>query len=360
MPTITPMTSSKALSIFFLGATGYVGGEVLKLLASDLPGFPITALVRDSTPERVEKLRNLHPNMTVVEGTLNSDVLIQEEASKCDILINTASSDHHASVLSTLAGLQKRSATKPDRPPIYIHVSGAGILEDNARGELLTPTHIWSDMDIDLRNVRDVTHIVSDLEIVKAGTSERNRVRTLILFPGWIYGPGTGVQKVTMPVRLYVDLAIQAGRSGTFGQGKNAMSEIHVKDVASAIVACLKAALDGKADEGAEGIYFLLHRRMTAMRDIMAVIGDVMHEKGMLNQGGCEPLPASITDAMGEFGWALLGGSIWGRAERLHKLSWTPKYTEEVSLLASLREEVERALASLGDLRPPDYSEAIM
>ena len=67
-------------------------------------------------------------------------------------------------------------------------------------------------------------------------------------------GVGSGVQKVTMPIRLYVDLAIQAGHAGTFGNGKNAMGEIHVKDVASAVFTCLKAALEDKADEGAEGL----------------------------------------------------------------------------------------------------------
>ncbi|KAI5833183.1 NAD(P)-binding protein [Schizophyllum commune Tattone D] len=347
--------STLPLTIFFLGATGYVGGEVLRLLAADLPDFPVRALVRNVTPEKEAQLRDLHPNIRSVEGTLDSDALIREEASKCDIVINTASSDHHASVLSTLAGLTTHSAASPFNLPIYIHISGAGILEDNARGELLTPSHIWLDITMDVHAVKDVTHIVSDLEIVKAGTRTANRIRTMILFPGWIYGVGSGVQKVTMPIRLYVDLAIQAGHAGTFGNGKNAMGEIHVKDVASAVSMCLKAALEGKADEGAEGLYFVLHPRMAVMKDILTGIGN-----GILKAPGCVPLPARITDAWGEFGWALLGGTIWGRAERLKKLGWRPIRTEQTTLQSSLRNEVELALANLGDLRPPDYSDVTM
>ncbi|KAI5895665.1 NAD(P)-binding protein [Schizophyllum commune H4-8] len=346
--------STLPLTIFFLGATGFVGGEVLRLLASDLPDFPVRALVRNVTSEKETELRRLHPNIRIVEGTLNSDALIREEASKCDIVINTASSDHHPSVLSTLAGLTTRSAANPANPPIYIHISGAGIIEDNARGELLTPSHIWYDTDMDLRAVKDVTHIVSDLDIVKAGTRTENRIRTMILFPGWIYGVGSGVQKVTMPIRLYVDLAIQAGHAGTFGNGKNAMGEIHVKDVASAVLTCLKAALEGNADEGAAGLYFVLHPRMAVMKDIMTGIGNAMKVPG------CEPLPARITDAWGEFGWALLGGTIWGRGERLKKVGWRPTHTEKITLQSSLRDEVGMALANLGDLRPPDYSDATM
>ncbi|KAL1759755.1 hypothetical protein FB107DRAFT_287492 [Schizophyllum commune] len=328
--------STLPLTIFFLGATGYVGGEVLRLLAADLPAFPVRALVRNVTLEKEAQLRALHPNIRIIEGTLDSDALIREEASKCDIVINTASSDHHASVLSTLAGLRTRSAANPANPPIYIHISGAGILEDNARGELLTPSHIWCDTSMDLRALKDVTHIVSDLEIVKAGT------------------------RVTMPIRLYINLAIQAGNAGTFGNGKNAMGEIHVKDVASAVSTCLKAALEDKADEGAEGLYFVLHPRMAVMKDIMTCVGNILHEKGVLKAPGCAPLPVRITDAWGEFGWALLGGTIWGHAERLKKLGWRPIHSEQSTLLASLQDEIELALVDLGGLKLPDYSDAVM
>ncbi len=66
-------------------------------------------------------------------------------------------------------------------------------------------------------------------------------------------GVGGGLQKITLPVRLYIDFAKNVGQAGTFGLGKNAITEIHVKDVASAIIVMLKAALEGKADEGADG-----------------------------------------------------------------------------------------------------------
>ena len=94
---------------------------------------------------------------------------------------------------------------------------------------------------------------------------------------------------------------------------------------------------------------------------------------------GCAPLPARITDAWGEcaserlvftgklhdsckclVGWALLGGTIWGHAERLKKLGWRPIHSEQSTLLASLQDEVELALVDLGGLKLPDYSDAVM
>ena len=44
------------------------------------------------------------------------------------------------------------------------------------------------------------------------------------------------------------------GYAGTWGPGANVMNNIHVKDCAAGLLLVLQAALEGKADEGAEGI----------------------------------------------------------------------------------------------------------
>lgn len=90
--------STSSLTIFLLGATGFVGGELLILLAEKYPRYPIVALVRSPTPERIAQLKALHPSLDVVSGTLSDDLVIQEQAAKADIVINVASSDHIASV----------------------------------------------------------------------------------------------------------------------------------------------------------------------------------------------------------------------------------------------------------------------
>ena len=85
-------------SIFFVGATGYLGSEVLILLARDFPGLQLNALVRNPTPEKASQLRGIYPGINIVEGDLDSDAIIQEQVQKVDVVINTASSDHWPSV----------------------------------------------------------------------------------------------------------------------------------------------------------------------------------------------------------------------------------------------------------------------
>ena len=44
------------------------------------------------------------------------------------------------------------------------------------------------------------------------------------------------------------------GYAGTWGRGANAMNNIHVKDCAAGLLLVLQAALEGRADEGPEGL----------------------------------------------------------------------------------------------------------
>jgi uncharacterized protein YbjT (DUF2867 family) len=89
-------------SIFFLGATGYLGGQVLKFLGDRLiikyPSMTIHALMR--SPEKLPQLQALVPNtvkIVAIKGSLDDVVMIKEEASRHPIVINTASSDHPGS-----------------------------------------------------------------------------------------------------------------------------------------------------------------------------------------------------------------------------------------------------------------------
>jgi nucleoside-diphosphate-sugar epimerase len=160
-------------SIFLLGATGYLGSEFLILLAEEYPCYPVNALLRNATDARRAALHSIHPNLTVTEGHLDDAAVIEKAVGTADIVINIASSDHwpsvkgelqsrgcdlrqsnswsHANLLATLDGLEKSSAKRPGRPPLYIHVSGCGIISDNARGQGPVTGKFWSDVGLDLK-----------------------------------------------------------------------------------------------------------------------------------------------------------------------------------------------------------------
>lgn len=90
--------STQPLSIFLLGATGYVGGQVLDSLSKDFPAFPIRALARNLSPSKTMQLQSLHPKVEAIEGKLTDVKLIEEEAAKADIVINVAAAGDMDSV----------------------------------------------------------------------------------------------------------------------------------------------------------------------------------------------------------------------------------------------------------------------
>lgn len=63
-----------------------------------------------------------------------------------------------------------------------------------------------------------------------------------------------GIQKTTLWLRIFLDMMKNVGYAGTWGSGANAMNNIHVKDCAMGLFLVLQAALEGRADEGLEGL----------------------------------------------------------------------------------------------------------
>ncbi|KDQ57884.1 hypothetical protein JAAARDRAFT_206672 [Jaapia argillacea MUCL 33604] len=331
--------------IFFLGATGYLGSEVLILLGRKYPQHRIVALIRPASVSRAAQLHNLHPNVTIVEGTLDDDDVIQEEASKADIVIGTAHSDHLPSVQTILGGLKLAATARPGNPPTYVHISGLGIVSDNVRGEPVESVKEWTDIGLDLKALPPTNfHLPSDLLILEAGTRKECPIRTLIIFPGQIYGAGQGMQKVTPWFRTLLGMSIKVGFAGTWGPGANAMNNIHVRDCAMAILTIFEAALDGRAEEGAEGLYFACSTQKVSHHEWTKVMGDILYAKGLLKQGGAHAFPSEILDPLGDYGWSLIGGNALGKSERLAPLGWEPVETTKMSMMEYLPVGIDTVL----------------
>ena len=137
-------------NIFLIGATGFVGGHLTALLAEKHPEWHLICLLREPTPARIVGLKNLDHNVEVLEGTLDDFDVISQKAEEVDIVIHLAHSDHLPSVEAVLDGLTKQKAKNPERKPIYLHMSGMGIIVDNVYGQRVDHVKEWTDVDLDL------------------------------------------------------------------------------------------------------------------------------------------------------------------------------------------------------------------
>lgn len=67
------------------GATGYIGGDTLYALCQAHPDWDYTALVRNE--EKADLIKKTFPMVKSVIGDLDNSKLIEEQASKADIVI---------------------------------------------------------------------------------------------------------------------------------------------------------------------------------------------------------------------------------------------------------------------------------
>ncbi|KAF9060362.1 hypothetical protein BDP27DRAFT_1370633 [Rhodocollybia butyracea] len=314
-------TSVHSKSIFLLGATGYVGGQVLLSLAAEFPSLPVRALARNLSSSKITHLQSLHPNLELIEGSLEDISVIEAEAKKTDVVINVAAAEHMGSV----------------------------------NGEFITPKHIWLDTEFTGNTLKspefEGNHLKGACETIAQASKTSPLVRTMILFPGFIYGVGPGIQPVTRPIRMYLELASQAGHVGTIGPGRNVLGCIHIKDVASAVSSVLSGALEGKnMGEGDNGFYFIVSKYMVSMLSVCQMIGDVLLNQGLVSESTARPIPfsAQIMEQLGP--WAdVMSSNQFCRSDRLIKeLGWSAKHTDLAdSFHESLPKEIELGLKEL-------------
>lgn len=92
--------SDREHTIFFLGATGFIGSQFLAHLGRTSHKFHVVALLRNITEEKKAKIKEIYSDISFVEGTLTDTDTIIEQVSKVKYVMNFASSDHPVSVQS--------------------------------------------------------------------------------------------------------------------------------------------------------------------------------------------------------------------------------------------------------------------
>ncbi|KAK2766066.1 hypothetical protein FQN54_007581 [Arachnomyces sp. PD_36] len=246
--------------IFLTGATGYIGGDSLAVITKAHPDWDITALVRSK--EKGAQVTNNHPNVKLVYGDLDSTGLIEEESKKADIVFHFADCDHVASAEAISRGLRAHSS---DRPGYWIHTSGTGILtfEDfraSSYGNYRAKEYNdWDGVGEVTSLPDDALHRNVDKIVLAAGQDFPDRVKTAIVCPPCIYGPGRGPGN-TRSAQVYIltKEVLKRKKGIQVGKGENIWHSVHVQDLSDLFLAVGEAAAsgDGKATWGDEGYYF--------------------------------------------------------------------------------------------------------
>jgi len=322
--------ASQKTRVFITGATGYIGGAILKLLLeqSDLT---ISALVRGE--ENAQKLKAL--NVEPIVGSLDDTQKILDASAAADVVINTANVDHEASAKAIIEGLRKRGVQN-GKKPILIHTSGTAVLNAGPLGdrndELKTETDLGNPngsiaLDAPHRNVDNLV-----LNASKAGD-----VDIVIICPPLIYGVAEGnpFNNRSQQVPLTIKTAIKNGVVNYVGNGKHVWNNVHVLDLADLYLLLLRKIQAGAAPLGTDG-YFFAENGENDFVQIAEGISKHLKENGV--NAGTASADGKELEIFGPWARLALGYNSRGKAEKARALGWKPS---RPSLLDTLAEEVK-------------------
>ncbi|KAH9903077.1 NAD-P-binding protein [Cubamyces lactineus] len=341
--------STSPVSIFFLGATGYIGGSILKRLIShpNHKNFEITALVRSA--DKAKALETQFGVKTVL-GSLEELDKLAALAEDAHITINTAGCDDEPMIKAILRGLKQRREKTGDIPH-FIHTSGTGEFVDNAHGEFGSDK-VYSDLDIATIEALppNALHRPGDLLVV-AADAEEGYARTHVVMPSQVYGVATGplvdagiANPHTLVIPLFVRAALKRGSVGVMGKGVTRWTNVHIDDVTDFYILLLDAILQDptKVSHGRNG-YFILDNGELETRETLQAVADALFALGRISTRELVPY------APGEAGQYLINDYIADlmftnartKGERARQeLGWAPTRTSQ-DFLGGLREEIE-------------------
>ncbi|EAW12617.1 putative nucleoside-diphosphate-sugar epimerase [Aspergillus clavatus NRRL 1] len=336
------------LKVFLTGATGYIGGDVFYTISQAHPDWEVALLIRNK--EKAAQLASKYPNVRIVHGDLDSADTIEEEVKKADIVYHCADCDHVASATAIAKGAAHHT---PEHPLWIIHTSGTGILtvedfRNNTWGIERTKEHNdWDGVDELLNLPDDSLHRNVDTIIIGAGQRAPDSVKTAIVCPPTIYGPGRGPGNQKSVQAYWLAAAVLKRKQGLLvGQGKNTWHQVHVQDLSDVFLALGEAAAagGGQATWNDKG-YYLAENGSFVWGDIQRAIAQTAFDKKLIPSPDVEHLTDEQVTELNELGLYAWGSNSRGHAIRAKKLlGWSPQKPSLVELIPDIVELEARDL----------------
>ena len=250
-------------TMFLLGATGFVGSEVVRVALDS--GWNVKALVRSS--EAFDKLAK--SGATPVLGDANDPASWASELRNADVLIDLLQPAIPVPFRS--GAIRKISAQRQmltsgilnslkdlpqDERPLYLSISGTDDLEPDTNGVISSASQITNSFS-------GFAHIGVPVRRLV----ENSGVPAVYVYLGTVYGPGKTFAETIVP-------RLAKGKWKVIGNGANHMPLVHVEDVARGLVHL--AGLDrtqtlGKTFVLADGSRFTAKELFNDMAKMMTV-----------------------------------------------------------------------------------------
>ncbi|THH15266.1 hypothetical protein EW146_g5180 [Bondarzewia mesenterica] len=281
-------------TVFFLGATGYIGGSLLVTLKKHFPNLTIHALVR--SPTHIPAIRAV--GAEPIQGDFGDEALIAEWSAKADIVVNAADSDDVKLITAILGGIKRRREEGKPKG-LLIHTSGVAVFLDDGTEGLYDPSgRVWNDnSEEDIQSITtSMLHGSVDVLVLLVG--KEGYVNTYIVSPAAIVGPSLGpVGKASFFLKGTTHIVLSRKSAVYVGEGSNVFYVVHIDDVMNLYLRVFELAVAEKeAAVSSYTRYFVASSQPAAWKTIMTLLASTLHKRGLLESP--EPQSVSIGDLL--------------------------------------------------------------
>ncbi|KAF8638091.1 hypothetical protein AX17_002452 [Amanita inopinata Kibby_2008] len=340
-------------NILITGATGYVGSSVLSSFLDHPKGsnLNITAVVRNA--DKAKKLKAF--GVKTVVGSHTDAALVEKLVSENDYFINVADADSMEVAEAALKGFKKRyESTKTASS--YIHISGTGVLADNAAGK--HEETIWYDNNLEQLDTIDPEALHRNVELRLIEADKEGFVKVYIVSPPTIWGQPqnklakagfTHTQSIQIPALIKVSLARSSG--SYVGEGKNVWDNCHIDEVGQ-FFAKLYDTIEANPNtgHGREGVNFVRADEHN-MYDVGKAIAQALHAAGKANSADPTPFTQEELDSFFGGFQRYFGCNARARGPHAESTGWKPtKMTKD--FLENIKTEVDIVIASMEEPKP--------
>ena len=250
-------------TMFILGATGFVGSEVVKVALGS--GWNVRALAR--SPASIDKVAKL--GATPIPGDasdpsswasqlIGTDVLIDLLQPEIPVPFRASAVRKISQERQALTGgiLKALKSLSPDERPLYLSISGTDDLEPDANGIISSASQTSNSFSGFAHIGVPVRRLVED-----------SGVPATFVYLGTVYGPGKTFAETIVP-------GLAKGKWKVIGNGANHMPLVHVEDAARGLVHLAALASEmtvGKTFVLADGSRFTSKELFDDMANMMGV-----------------------------------------------------------------------------------------
>jgi nucleoside-diphosphate-sugar epimerase len=295
------------MKVFVTGATGYIGGSVsTKLLEA---GHDVLGLARSEEAAAALKKRGIEP----VAGDLNAYTPFIEVTKRVDAVINAANSDNAFVAHALLDGLKGSGKT-------LIQTSGSSVVGAYDNGEASDDT--FDEDSAFTPQPEKAMRVAIDNQVLAAA---KDGLRTIVIRPTLIYGPGIGVTSTSVQLPKLIDVAKKHGVPRHVGRGLNIWGHVHIADVVDLFLLALEKAKPGST--------FYAENGEANFKSVTQSIGRML---GLGDTTKDWPIGEAV-EGLGPGAYLSFGSNSRVRGKRSRELGWTPKG-------GALFDEIERGV----------------